>query len=121
MRRHSLLAMRSTDHADYRQAALPGPFRHFDDHFTNAARGNHNHHILRTEGKVTQDLLGIAGRLLEMKTLAQAVRTDNGIVVGESQLHNRMPAHEATLPRRHLLAHHPAMAAAEQMNEAVAG
>src|SRR5262249_35676189 len=73
----------------------------------------------RTKREVAQNLLGISGRLLQVQALAQTVGTDDEIVIGQTQLDDGMPADEAPLPRRHLLAHHPRVAAAEQMDQSL--
>ena len=77
--------------------------------------------VFRAEGEIAQDLLGITGRLLQVQALAQAVRADNEVVIGQGQLDDGVPADEAALPRRHFLAHHSAMAATEEMHEPVDG
>ena len=76
---------------------------------------------LRAEGEVAQDLLGVAQRLLQVQALAQAVGADDEVVKRQAQLDDGVPADEAALARRHLLAHHPAVAAAEQVDQAVGG
>ena len=56
-----------------------------------------------------------------MQALAQAVGADDEVVERQPQLDDGVPADEAALARRHLLAQHPAVAAAEQVDQAVGG
>src|SRR5262245_44420634 len=56
-----------------------------------------------------------------MQTLPQSVRADDQVVEGQPQFDDRVPADEAPLPRRHLLAEHAAVADAEEVYQSVGG
>jgi len=94
-------------------------FGHFDDHFADAAGRDHDQRVARAECEVAQDLLGVAKRLLQVQALSQAVGTDDEVVVRQAQCDNSVPADEAALARRHLLAHHPAVPAAEEVYQSI--
>src|SRR5262249_47515235 len=76
--------------------------------------------VVRAEGEVAQDLLGVTRRFLQVQTLPQPVRADNLVVKRQPEFDNGVPADEAALSRCHLLAEHSAVAAAKQVDEAVA-
>src|SRR5947209_13908687 len=119
MSRRGLLAVGPADDADYAQAAPARSFGHLDNHFSNAARRDHDHDVMGPESEIPQDLFGVAGRLFQVKALAKSVGAHNGIMVSQAQLHDGMPTDKATLARRHLFAHHSTMAAAEEVYQAV--
>ena len=75
---------------------------------------------MRTKGEIAQDLFRVARRLFQVQALSQPVGADDGIVIGKPQLHDGVPADETALARRHLFAHHAAVATAEQVDQAVA-
>ncbi len=54
--------------------------RHLDHDFADAARRDHDHHVLRAEREVAQYLLGVAGRLFQMQSLTQTVGADDQVV-----------------------------------------
>ena len=60
MGRLRLLAVRLAHDADDRQAALLRPLGHLDDDLADAAGRDDDQHVLRAEGEVAQDLLGVA-------------------------------------------------------------
>src|SRR5262245_7443218 len=116
-----VLAMGPADHADNRQPPAFRSFSHLDDYFADPARRDHDHHVLRAERKVAKNLLGVAEGFLQVQTLPQAVRPNDGIVISEPQLDDRVPADEAALPRSHFLTEHPAVAAAKEVYQAAVG
>src|SRR5262245_15954212 len=112
MRRPCLVAMSPADDADNGKTAVLGALGHLDDHLADAAGRDDDHHIAGTKGEVAEDLLGIAGRLLQVEALPQAVGTDNQVVEGQPQFDDGVPADKAALSWRHLLAEHAAVSAA---------
>src|SRR5260370_33764040 len=118
MSRRGLLAMGSAEDADHAQPAPPRSFGHLHDYFPNAAGGDHDHNVMGPEGEIPQNLFSITRRLFQVQTLAQAVGPNDGIVVRQSQLDDGVPTDRASLALRHFFAHHSAVTAAEQMNQA---
>src|SRR4051794_13821613 len=115
-----LLTMRLAHHTDHCQAALLRTVGHFNNHLADAAGRDDDEHVSRAEGEVAQDLFGIPGRLFQVEALAQTVGSHDQVVERQAELDDGMPADEATLSGCHLFAHHPAVAATEQMYQTVA-
>src|SRR5882724_11363212 len=105
---HGLFAVLPAQNTDHLQPTSMRPYRHFNTRLADAARGNHDHDSMRTEGEIPQNLFGIPECLLQMQALAQAVGPHDRIVIGQSQLHDGMPTHEAPLTWSHFLAEHSA-------------
>src|SRR5688572_18069614 len=110
--------MAAAEQRDYWQAALARSHRHLDYHRPNAACRDDDKGIVRAEMKSFQNLLRVALVLFEVKRRSQSVAPDNRRVIRERKLDQRDKSHVASLPRRHLFAHHAGVAIAEQEYQA---
>ena len=95
--------------------------RHLDDHRPDAAGRDHDEGVMRAEMEALQDFFGISLEFLQMQGRPQAVGAHDGGMIGKREFDQGEETRVTALARRHLLAHHPRVAGAEEKDQPAIG